>query len=65
MRYAAPGARTDHPSPELLPAFLLRRAKREHIKRVMVGGEWLIGDGEHANFNEYDVEREIWGAAAI
>ena len=53
-------APADYPSPELLPAFLLRRAKREHIRRVMVGGEWLIRDGEHATVALSDVEREIW-----
>ncbi|MDE2852809.1 MAG: amidohydrolase family protein [Chloroflexota bacterium] len=50
----------DYPSRELLPAMLLRRAKREHVRHVMVGGQWVIRDGEHAHVDSNDVEREIW-----
>lgn len=53
-------APANHPSPELLPEFLLRRSKREHLRHVMVGGEWVIRDGEHVNFDMGEVEREIW-----
>lgn len=50
----------DYPSVEMLPAFLLRRAKREHVRHVMLGGEWLIRDGEHVSVDLHEVEREIW-----
>jgi len=53
-------APADYPSRELLPTFLLRRAKREHVRHVMVGGAWVLRDGEHVNVNMNDVEREIW-----
>ena len=53
-------APADYPSLELLPEFLLRRAKREHLRHVMVGGEWVVRDGEHVHVNLNDVEREIW-----
>lgn len=45
---------------EMLSAFLLRRAKREHVRHVMLGGEWVIRDGEHAAVDISQVEREIW-----
>ena len=50
----------DFPSPELLPIFLLRRAKREHVRQVMVGGAWVVRNGEHVDVEIKDVEREIW-----
>ena len=50
----------DSPSRELLPTFLLRRAKREHLRQVMVGGAWVLRNGEHVNVEISDVEREIW-----
>ena len=51
---------TDYPPPDLLTAFLLRRAKQEHVRHVMVGGEWVIRDGVHLSIDHKDVEREIW-----
>lgn len=53
-------ALADFPPPELLPEFLLRRIKREHVRRVMVGGNWVLRDGEHKTVDMSDVEREIW-----
>lgn len=53
-------APADYPSRELLPTFLLRRARREHVRHVMVGGAWVVRDGEHANVDIMDVERQIW-----
>ena len=53
-------APANHPSPELLPAFLLRRSKRQHVRHVMIGGEWVIRDGEHVKFDLNEVERETW-----
>ncbi len=53
-------APADGPSREQLSAFLLRRAKREHVRHVMVGGEWVLRDGAHARVDLQDVEREIW-----
>ena len=49
-----------YPSRELLPTFLLRRVKREHVRHVMVGGAWVVREGEHETVNVQDVEREIW-----
>ena len=53
-------APADYPPLELLPAFLLRRGKREHVRHVMVGGEWILRDGEHLHVDARTVEREIW-----
>ncbi|MCY4073462.1 MAG: amidohydrolase family protein [Chloroflexi bacterium] len=53
-------ALADYPPRELLPAFLLRRGRREHVRHVMVGGEWVLRDGKHVNVDLRDVEREIW-----
>ena len=44
----------------MLSALLLRRAKREHVRHVMRGGEWVIRDGEHAAIDISEVECEIW-----
>lgn len=48
------------PPRELLPVLLLRRGKREHVRHVMVGGEWVLRDGAHLHIDARDVEREIW-----
>lgn len=53
-------APANYPPRELLSAFLLRRGRREHVRHVMVGGEWVLRDGEHLNVDLRDVEREIW-----
>ena len=53
-------APVDFPPPDLLPAFLLRRVKREHVRHVMVAGDWLLRDGAHAKIDIDDVEREIY-----
>ncbi len=56
-------APADFPPLELLPAFLLRRAKREHVAAVMVGGQWLLRDGAFVQFSAQDIEeleREIY-----
>lgn len=45
---------------EMLPALLLRRLRRDHVRHVMVGGKWVLRDGEHTHFDARDVEREIW-----
>ncbi len=50
----------DFPPPELLPEFLLRRVKREHVRQVMVAGEWLLRDGAHVKVDIDEVEREIY-----
>ncbi len=51
----------DHlPPRELVPAFLLRRAKREHVRHVMVGGKWRVMDGEPVDIDVDAVEREIY-----
>ncbi len=48
------------PPLDMLPAYLLRRATRRHVRHVMVAGEWLIRDGRHARVDIAEVEREIW-----
>ena len=53
-------APADFPPCELLPAFLLRRARREYVRDVMVGGAWVLRNGEHVNVELADVERELW-----
>ena len=53
-------APVDFPPPELLPAFLLRRVKREHVRHVMVAGEWVVRDGAHVGVDIDEVEREIY-----
>ncbi|MCY3779291.1 MAG: amidohydrolase family protein [Chloroflexi bacterium] len=50
----------DFPPPELLPEFLLRRVKREHVRDVMVAGEWLVRDGAHVSVDIEEVERELY-----
>ncbi len=49
-----------YPPEALLPEFLLRRLKREHVRHVMRGGEWVFRNGKHVNVDIADVEREIW-----
>ena len=53
-------APADYPPRELLSAFLLRRAKREHVRHVLVSGNWVMRDGDHVSVNMKDVEGEIW-----
>ena len=48
------------PPLELLPEFLLRRVKREHVRGVMVAGDWVLRDGSHVTFDIDEVEREIY-----
>lgn len=50
----------EFPPSELLPAFMLRRAKGEQVRGVMVAGEWVLRDGAHARFDVDEVEREIY-----
>lgn len=52
-------APADYPPRDLLPAFLLRRIKREHVRHVMVGGDWVLRDGRHVRVDIAEVEREI------
>ena len=53
-------APAEYPSRELLSPFLLRRARRENVRHVMVGGAWVVRNGGHETVNIQDVEREIW-----
>lgn len=47
-------------SPRMSPAAtLLRRGKREHIRHVMVNGEWKIRDGRSTQLNEEDIAAAI------
>ncbi len=53
-------APVDLPPSEQLPAFLLRRMNREHVRHVMVAGDWLLRDGAHIRIDIDNVEREIY-----
>ena len=55
----------DAPPRSQVPAFLLRRAKREHVRHVMVGGEWMVRAGAHVAFDVDEVEREIYARLAF
>lgn len=57
---AGMGLPADYPLPENLSAFLMRRAKQEHVRHVMVGGEWVIRDAAHTTVAVNEVERELW-----
>lgn len=50
----------DFPPLELLPEFALRRAKREHVRQVMVAGEWVLRDGAHVKVDIDEIEQEIY-----
>ncbi|MYD10991.1 MAG: amidohydrolase family protein [Chloroflexi bacterium] len=50
----------DYPPRELLSQFLLRRARRDTVRHVMVGGAWLVRDGEHTTVDVQEIAREIW-----
>jgi len=43
---------------QILP-FLLRRASANHIRHVMVGGEWQLRDGVHTQLDEQELAREM------
>jgi len=58
-------APASYPPRELLPAFLLRRGQRDHVRHVMVGGQWILRDGAHLHIDIQDVEREIWQRVAF
>lgn len=40
-----------YPPESLLPELLLRRARRGHVRHVMVHGEWLLRDGAHTRLD--------------
>ncbi|MCS6835431.1 MAG: amidohydrolase family protein [Anaerolineae bacterium] len=48
-----------HPTPELWPDFALRRASRQHVRHVMVHGEWLLRDGLHTRLDEAELAAAI------
>lgn len=41
-----------HPELRLWPDFALRRASRQHVRHVMVHGEWRLRDGRHVCLDE-------------
>ena len=45
---------------DMLPAFVLRRSQREHVRHVMAAGEWVVRDGAHVKFEMDDVAREVY-----
>ena len=47
------------PSDEHLPEFFLRRATRQHVKHVMVHGEWMLIDGNHTQLDEVEVSQAV------
>ena len=42
-----------------IPEFLLRRAARSHVRHVMVHGEWMLRDGQHARLEEKGLNAAI------
>jgi cytosine/adenosine deaminase-related metal-dependent hydrolase len=49
----------DYPSEAHLPEFFLRRATRQHVRHVMVHGEWVLRDGKHTRLDEAQVNRAV------
>lgn len=37
----------------------LRRANKSHVRHVMMGGEWVLRDGQHTRLNEADLAAQI------
>ena len=47
------------PSDEHLPEFFLRRAARQHVRHVMIHGEWMLKDGQHTKLDEAELNRTV------
>ena len=48
-----------YPSQAHLPDFLLRRATRQHVRHVMVHGEWVLRDKQHTRLDEAAVTQAV------
>ena len=47
------------PADDYLPDFLLRRASRQHVRHVMVHGEWMLRDGTHTRLDADALNRAV------
>ncbi len=47
-----------------VPEFFLRRATRNHVRHVMVHGDWVLRDGQHTGLDESEVTRAVQDALA-
>lgn len=53
-----------YPEPDDVPAFLLHRANKSHVRHVMVGGRWCVRDGKCVTLDEASIAGEIRAALA-
>ncbi len=47
-----------------LPEFCLRRATRQHVRDVMVHGDWMVRNGQHTQLDEAEINRAVQQAFA-
>jgi cytosine/adenosine deaminase-related metal-dependent hydrolase len=61
---AVRGAWSPDDTPDLddVPAFLLHRANKSHVRHVMVGGKWCVRDGACVTLDEAAIAAEIRAA---
>ena len=52
------------PEPDYVPDFLLRRAVKQNIHSVMIGGEWRLRNGQHVHLDENEISSAIREALA-
>ena len=52
------------PAPGHMPQFCLRRATRQHVRAVMVHGEWKVKNGQHTELDEAAINRAVREAFA-
>ena len=53
-----------YPADDYLPDFLLRRASRQHVRHVMVHGEWMLRDGTHTRLDADALNRAVYDELA-
>jgi cytosine/adenosine deaminase-related metal-dependent hydrolase len=51
-----------YPDQDDVPAFLLHRANKSHVRHVMVGGRWCVRDGRCVTLDEAAIAAEIRAA---
>ena len=47
-----------------MPEFCLRRATRQHVRDVMVHGDWKVKNGRHTALDEAEINRAVREAFA-
>ena len=52
------------PSETHLPEFFLRRANRNHVRHVMIHGEWMLKNGTHTQIDEQEIIQQVHDAYA-